>query len=282
MSFHTFDFDSVTAKSKKMKRIPTFKKSEYDPEVSRQMSDIVNTHHGEYLLKHGYKRINFDANIKKNNLVVNKMYFVCNNGDVKIIENKHKISLKGNRYSSNLLAKVGACTMAILPMEAQKSFAKVKNEINHDVVSNVKELSIGSIILSAIFSVFNIPLLITFALLMIMAIADYFMGIIPKPKELKNQSQEDFNSALDRLHMFGYLMAWFVVLSVIQVVLSILYRYYDPAGLSLITEQYPTIAGILTKTVTLHSLAAFFIVGYYLKRIIGQVSGAKQESQANL
>lgn len=86
--------------------------TERQREISRQLNKSFNESYKEKLIEKGFERVNIDADIKKNQIVVQKVYAVCLNGEVKIIENRNKKPLIGNSISRKIREKGMAIAMS--------------------------------------------------------------------------------------------------------------------------------------------------------------------------
>lgn len=83
----------------------------------KQTSEYLNQKFGDVfpleLKEMGYQRVNFDADIKGNSIIVQKAFLIHDNGEVEILEMKSKHRMKGHSISTSLRKKVSGLAMSI-------------------------------------------------------------------------------------------------------------------------------------------------------------------------
>ncbi|QEL82598.1 hypothetical protein DN407_29310 (plasmid) [Bacillus sp. JAS24-2] len=181
--------------------------------------------------------------------------------------------------NKNLWRRVGAVLMGLFPFEARTSLAKTKDEITQSVLPDYKEIGISSFIGTAVFSIFNVSIIIMLLAIAFLAFVDGVLGIFPKPEEFKKFNNKN-NGPLDRLHMFGYLVFILVVMSLAQVAIMMVMNIADPEALKQFSNAYPAIYKYISHF-TLQTFTLMGITYYYLKRIkthLYPILGRKKET----
>jgi hypothetical protein len=168
--------------------------------------------------------------------------------------------------------KSGAFMMSVFPLEARESLVRTKEQIHSDVIGDIKSIGFFALASSAVTAVFNVSFIYIVIVMLLFATFDWILGIVPKPRGLKEVEDKGDRSALDRLHMLAYLVGLFIVLSACQVLSTILVQLLDPHILKDFKENYPRGAEYLKDFVGLHTLSALGITIYYMKRITPHAS----------
>jgi hypothetical protein len=184
-----------------------------------------------------------------------------------ITEKMYKSKRRGYTYSRSLIQKVGAMVTPIIPSEAKNSMERVKTELIKETANNIKELGILTAAASVFTSVFNISMVYILVIMLLFAFADWVVGIIPKPKKGLHVQETNDHAFLDRLHMFLYLMALYLVLSFMQVLMIIFLSITEFEPVQYLADNFPTAFDLVVSSIGLSKLSALGISLYYLNRV---------------
>jgi len=177
---NVIELDVTKISSEKVELSPS--PSAIEKEVSRIISDGFEEEHGEKVNQLGYKRVNFDVAIKRDIIIINKAFAICENGSVEVIGIKHKHRMGGHSISTSLRKRVSNKAMTInLPTP----FIIFQNEF----ISTFKEATLLKItaatLMATILATAGVSaeqLIMGAGAFVLIAILDAILGVMPNTK----------------------------------------------------------------------------------------------------
>jgi len=247
-----FTLDQLTSTKKKRSRqfLLSTSQTARQKVISDQLNKRFNEEYGDSLQKIGYERVNFDADFTKNQIVVQKAYMVCLDGEIKIFENENNRPLIGNSIRRKIRAKGMSLAMSVhIPTPILLFNKEIESFFKDGLLLNLSVSALlGGIV--ALSGVTQETLFNYYILLFAAGLIDYGLHAFPKSVVGKKNKDDKFLAKMWVLLFHMVLMTgMFVVNAFLQNNIS------NPSTLQNITIHLPFVG--------MHLL----IVPYYLRML---------------
>ena len=197
MNIYTVDFDE--SKEQHYDVVESSSPSELEKKISQVISERFDEELGAEFKMRGYQRANFDVEIEKNTIKVNRTFLVKENGEVDIYHIGYKRRMKGHSISTRLRKKVSGLAMSIHIPTPLIVFQKETEAFFKDgFLANF----LISTVLGGIFALLGISLeqfLYSYVLLIAMGFVDWILGTFPATIVGEKTKDHKFTSKMQLL-----------------------------------------------------------------------------------
>lgn len=188
MNHLTFDFDQHDSPSENITISNTPTTSE--KVISEGLNKVFKEKYEDKIKASGYMDVNFDVEIKKNTIHINKIYYIRENGEIEIEKIGYKHRVKEHSINTRVKRKVSNLAMSFhLPTP----FILFHQEIEATYKEGTSVKIIGAALLASIFSLAGITpeqLLMGTGLFILIAFFDAVLGVMPNTKDSSDIKKE--------------------------------------------------------------------------------------------